>query len=40
MERYKRAKALVDLDAVVHNIKAIRNNVPKRVKLKIGRAHV
>ncbi len=29
MERYKRAKALVDLDAVVHNIKAIRDNVPK-----------
>ena len=33
MERYKRAKALVDLDAVVHNIKAIRDNVPKGVKL-------
>ena len=33
MDRYKRAKALVDLDAVVHNIKAIRDNVPKGVKL-------
>ena len=33
IEKYKRAKALVDLDALLHNIRAVKNNVPKETKL-------
>lgn len=33
IEKYKRAKALVDLDALLHNIRAVKNNVPKETKM-------